>query len=516
MFGNRVQYRLRLALLLALCVALSLVGCVDQQKEVGVYQAALKGHAPTTTRPAAAPFEADTKLSLTEAMALASRDNEQLALGGEEYLQALIDKDRTFANFLPTITLAPVYFQRQEFSGDKKLSLGPVNAKLPSWFAQTHALDVPFVAEANVFNGFGDVARFKAAGLTSEQRRDLLLDMQSALLLETAQTYYAVLRAEKSVEVLSTTLSVQDSHVQDIRDKLAHGLARSLDLEQSRAQWAATRVQLNEARRAVGDGRAAIARLIGVPYVRASLVDEYPTPKTAGDLEALLTAARQSRQDLKAAREATLAARQGVEAAIAQYYPSVSLNLQGFASKQTWPDDSHFAGLVQLNLPIFDAGRIHADVRTAWSQFRQSLDAESLLNKQVAQQVETALIDFKTSVRQVEDLTTEVGAAQEALRISDRSYNLGLATNLDRLDSQDRLLAAQLELAAENYNTTVRYLAVLRVIGKLDGANAGKSPTIAPTAPATSQPDVAVARQSVPMAAAAGKNEDRDTAHTKP
>ena len=470
---------LRRPLVLALWIGLFAAGCVDQQKDVSVYRSALEGHAPTTSRPAAQPFEVGTTLSLTEAMALASRDNEQLALGGEDYLQALIDKDRTFANFLPTVSLSPIYLQRESF--DRSLEVGGNNVKLPKEFAPYHTFDVPFVTQANVFNGFSDVARLKGAGLTAQQRKDLLLDLQSALLLETAQTYYAVLRAEKSVEVLSNSLVVQETRVRDMRDRLAHGVARQLDLEQSKAQAAATQVKLTEARRFVGVGRVALSRLIGVPYVRGSLVDEYATPKNAASLELLLAEAGQNRRDLQAARQATLATRQGVEAAIGQYYPSVSLNLQAFPCRQTWPDDSHFAGLVQANLPIFDAGRIHADVRTAWSRFRQSLQTESLLNKQVAEQVETALIEFDTSVRQIKDLATEVGAAQEAFRISGESYNLGLATNLDRLDAQDRLLAAQLELAAETYNTTIRYLTVLRVTGRLDGVNAGKCPATALT-----------------------------------
>ena len=88
MLLNRILNWLEYGVILAAVMALLSSGCVDQQKEVGIYRAALKGHAPTTTRPAAVSFESDTKLSLTEAMALASRDNEQLALGGEEYLPA--------------------------------------------------------------------------------------------------------------------------------------------------------------------------------------------------------------------------------------------------------------------------------------------------------------------------------------------------------------------------------------------------------------------------------------------
>ncbi len=80
-------------------------GCVDQQKEVQVYRDVLGD--PAATRPASAP--AEEPLSLRQALRMANRHNEQLSLSGEDYLQALIDKDRAFAGFLPTVNLSPSY-----------------------------------------------------------------------------------------------------------------------------------------------------------------------------------------------------------------------------------------------------------------------------------------------------------------------------------------------------------------------------------------------------------------------
>ena len=87
--------------------------------------------------------------------------------------------------------------------------------------------------------------------------------------------------------------------------------------------------------------------------------------------------------------------------------------------------------------------------------------------------MEIARIDFVNSLQQIEDLSMEVEAAREAFRISGESYNQGLATNLDRMDAQDRLLAAELQLTAENFDKTVYYLALLRVTGLLEGPDAG-------------------------------------------
>jgi hypothetical protein len=80
---------------------LGAAGCVHQEKDVAAYRAVLDGHAPTTARPVAQPFAAGTTLTLAEALALASRDHERLAMQGEEYVQSLIDKDRAFSTFLP-------------------------------------------------------------------------------------------------------------------------------------------------------------------------------------------------------------------------------------------------------------------------------------------------------------------------------------------------------------------------------------------------------------------------------
>jgi outer membrane protein len=447
-----------------LAIILLAAGCVNQEKEIGVYRSALEGHAPTSVRPVGLPYDAGTTLTLSEAMAIASRDSERLAISGEGYLQALIDKDRAFANFLPTVSLSPVYFARERVSHDP----GP-----------THTFDVPIVAQADL-RTISDIARLKGSQFTAEQVRELLLDLESATLLEVAQTYYAVLKADRSVEVLANSLAVQEERVKDVRDKLGQGVARKLDLEQSKAQAAATRVKLTVARREVVVGRATLARLIGVPYVHGSLVDAYVTPEHVGDLNEFLLLAREHRRDIIAAQKAVLASRQGIEAAVGQYYPSVSVNLQAFLYREAVPEDSHFTSFLQANVPLFAAGRIRADVREAWSRFRQSRLAESLLVKQVAEQAEIARIDFATSVQQVEDLRTEVAAAREAFRISGESYNQGLATNLDRLDAQDRLLSAELQLIAEGFDKTVYYLALLRVTGQLDGGDAGMSPPESP------------------------------------
>jgi outer membrane protein len=394
-------------------------------------------------------------LSLREALLLANENNENLALAGEDYLQALIDKDRAAAAFLPTISLAPTYFRQDKASSD----VGDDDSR-------TDRFDVPVRGQMNLFNGFRDVANLRQAGKTIDQRRHLLWDLQQSLLLSVAETYYAVLRAERNLQVLRNSIAVQEERLRDIRGRQQAGMARPLDVAQIEAQESATRVALLTAQRNAQNGRVTLAFLIGEPVESSPLLDEYPLDQSAEPLDALLESALRERHDLLAAAALSAAARQGVENAVGQYYPSVSLDVAYFLSRQSQPQDSDWNALLSANLPILSAGLIHADVRTAWSRYRQARLDESLIARRIEQDVRTAFENLASSDAQIAELRVQLRAAEDAFRQAEESYRVGLATNLDRIQSQDRLLAAQLQLASEEFNRKISYLALLRAAGR--------------------------------------------------
>src|SRR5215204_5652164 len=188
--------------LLTITFSLLASGChLNQKEEVARYRKILDADAPLMD------FTPGQPLSLEQALALANQHNERLAVRGEDYLQALIAKDRAASNFMPTISLAPTYFQQDEVNAQEE-NVGGGGGNVIS--SINHRLDVPITGRMNVFNGFSDVANYRAAGRTIEQRRALLLDFQAIVLLDVARTYYQVLRSERSVEVLKNSLNLQD------------------------------------------------------------------------------------------------------------------------------------------------------------------------------------------------------------------------------------------------------------------------------------------------------------------
>jgi outer membrane protein TolC len=399
-------------------------------------------------------------VSLKRAFALANANNEQLASAGEDYLQALIDKDRAFAKFLPTIRFAPSYL-RQE-----KTSLAAGNP-LISKIVRQKTYDAPLQGEMNV-NLLQDTADIWAASSGAEQRRALLLDRQSILLLDVAQTYYQVMRSEQQVQMLEHSVQVQLQRVNDMEVQQKAGVARPVDLAQTQAQLAQTRGSLIQAKNDVANGRAMLAQLIGVESIRNHLTGGVEVPDESGSADELLDLAHTHRQDLLAAGLQVKKAAEHLEAAWSGYFPSVSLNLTRYLSRESFPDDVDWTGLIEVHVPIFSAGLVHADIRTAYSKLRQAHLAESALNRTVLKELRIALENLNDDTEQIHQLKIRLDAANEALRQAEAAYSAGLGTNLERFVAQDQLLSAELSLTEEIFNHIVDYLRLLRTVGLLD------------------------------------------------
>lgn len=456
--------QMRLAVAAILFVA---GGCATNQAEdVSEYRNVLQlGEAPQ--------FEAGSPLSLETAVLLTNAVNENLSIEGENYLQAIIDRKRAVASFLPTIDLVPSFVFR-----DETTTMAP-------GLSDTTLVDAPLAGQVTLFDGLRNVNRLRASDLAIEERLWLLLDLRESLLLDVSKAYYRVLRAEHLARVLENSVAAQQERVRDMLSRQRVGVARPLDVAQTEAQLSETRVRLLNARNAVKTGRVTLSFLTGCDVIGSQLTDEFALPEQPRTLDELLELAKAQRQDLAGAAAAAERARREVDVAIGQYAPSVSLNLDYFLLRDSLPDDRAWTGILVASMPIFSGGRIEADVREAWSRFRQTVLLYSLLLRQIRQDVEVSLEDVGTSILRVAELQKQLRAAQEALRQAESAYKAGLGTNLERVTAQDQLLNAELLLTSEVYDQKVFYLAAYRAVGAI---TAGISKRALPSGPPVRRP----------------------------
>jgi outer membrane protein len=175
----------------------------------------------------------------------------------------------------------------------------------------------------------------------------------------------------------------------------------------------------------------------------------------------------QKRQDLAAAAAGVGAAKYAVQQALGQYAPSVTMNLSTYMYRQSFPTESEWNVILTVNVPIFSAGQIEANVRTAWSQLRQAALRPRMIERQILQDVRIAYENVLLAENTLVELRTQVQAAADAYRQAGEAFRAGVATSLEQLIAQDQLLTAQVQLNSQEFNYKAVYLSLLRVSGQL-------------------------------------------------
>ena len=430
------------ALLLSLLAAVAAGCAVDEAKEIETYRSIVDAGAFDI------PEEGEP-LDVRGTMVLTNAFNERMSIEGEEYLQALLERRRAAAALLPTLSFAPSLALRDQGSNQP-----------------TEAFDAPLEA-AIAFDPVSDPARIAAAEVSAVAQLALLLDAQDSLLLDAARAHYAVVLADRAVVVLESSLTVQEQRVEDARGRLEAGIVRPLDLSLSESQASQTAVDLLAARRAAITGRRTLRFLTASEVMTRPLVDNLDVPDALPSAEEQRAMALARRADLAAADRLIDAAATNVHVAYGQYFPRVSADLQVFLARETNPQSLDWTSLIQLNLPLFSAGLIETDVRIALSDLRLARFLRAELARLIEQQVNASIDNFEEATARVEQLHVQVEAATDALEQATGSYDVGLATNLERVAAQDFLLNAQLQLVTAELDRKIFYLELRRATGTL-------------------------------------------------
>lgn len=190
-------------------------------------------------------------------------------------------------------------------------------------------------------------------------------------------------------------------------------------------------------------------------------------PSLPSDLSCNLLARR---PDLKAQIWRVEALAHLVGAAKADFYPSI--NLMGLAGLDSVFVNKLFTGksitetlTPALNLPIFTAGRIRANLRAREAEFQEAIQNYNDMLLGAAREVADQITAFQTAdgLYRLQESVVEDRMSQQNLS-SDR-YNVGISALFDLLQAQGQLLAAQLALIDLALSKSSNAIALVKALG---------------------------------------------------
>lgn len=452
--------RRAMALVLASCV---LAGCGSLVPPATTPAAPLRdsfriGAAePALAGPAAASewdgFFADERLRRVVGLALSENRSLRAGMASVERARALYGISQ--AARLPDVQ-ATASAGRQRDAGRTDSSYS-VSLGLAAW-------------EIDLFDRVGSLQGAALARFLAEEETQ-----QNARLSLVAGVADAWLSLAAETERLRLAEQLRDSQRRtlDLTERQAE-LGAASGLQRARAQTAfeAARGEVARSAAAVVQARLALEELAGQPLPGALLPSSQAGPATALPQipGALPAAVLLQRPDLRAAEQRLEAAAFDVGAARAALFPRLTLTASAGTRSPALDglgrSGSGFWSLLpRLDLPLFDGGARRAQVEVNQATRREALALYEAALQTAFREVADALAVRDSLAERLAAQEAQVAAAQRSLDLAERSYRLGGASQLEVLDAQRQLTAAQQSLVSLRQTEQANRVVLLRALG---------------------------------------------------
>ncbi len=333
--------------------------------------------------------------------------------------------------------------------------------------------------------------RVQAAERDFEAEREDLNDLLVTLTADVARAYIEVREFSTRLRIARENVAIQERSLGLARARFENGLTGELDVAQAVADVQQTRAAIPQlvARLRAAKNRAALLaglkpggvdRVLGPdaltvmegdattqPATRPGDVVPVPPRSFAIGIPADLI---RRRPDIRAAERRLAADTARVGARMGDLYPRLSIaGSFGFAAGDLgdlFDNDSRTFGIgPSLTLPIFEGGRLTAQVFAADAVARQSAAVYEQTVLRALNEVSDALTNYAQDIRRRDELLLSARAASRAVEIADAQYRQGLV-DFDRvLRAQQVLFAVQDALATADAAVSADAIEIFRALG---------------------------------------------------
>jgi outer membrane protein len=312
-------------------------------------------------------------------------------------------------------------------------------------------LEQPLYTGGKLSGNLGQATAFAEASEETARRT------RQEIVAAVTEAYYRVLLAEGDLEVINKSLASAGAHLETTKDRFAKGLAVRADVLRTQVLVGNLEREKMQAESTIAVSQTQLKYLLGEAAGRYRLTERPSTDAQPIEmLEQLVSEARQSRPDLKAAAKEVERAREMVRVAQADYYPFLSFVTQVESNTRNFSSSAeNFAVFVNARWNLFNGFATQEKVREAHALLRRAELLRDDLIQAVAKEVEQSRLALNVARRQVGVARENVAQGEENLRILEDRYHVGLARNVDVLDGEAALKQAEHDLLRAQVNSQI-------------------------------------------------------------
>jgi len=387
------------------------------------------------------------QLSLLQALEMGLRNNLGIILSGYTTESAQAARLKSLADLLPNVTTFTSWTSQQinlaaygfTFPGTPQI-VGPFHV----FDARAYATQTLDFNRLEKYRSSTEAER--ATGFSAQDTRELVV-------LIVGDLYLAAIANASRVETAQAQVNTATTLYNQAADMKRAGTVAAIDVLRAQVEMQAEQQQLLAAHNGLAKAKLSLARAIGLPEgQQIELTEKLPfQPAPPVTLEQALARAYSLRADYRAAQALVTSADYARIAAQRERLPSLELD-GNYGDQGTSPTHSHgtYAAVAGVRIPVFQGGKVRADVEAADALLRQRKAEADNLRAQIEFDIRNAMLDIETAAQQVQVAQQAVGLARDALQQARDRFAAGVATGVEVVQAQQALATAE-----ENYITSL-------------------------------------------------------------
>jgi NodT family efflux transporter outer membrane factor (OMF) lipoprotein len=294
---------------------------------------------------------------------------------------------------------------------------------------------------------------------------------QITLVATVASTWLSLVADEELLTLTRQTLTTREESLRLSRLRFENGATSEIDFRLAQSLVESARVAFAQQQRQRAQDLNTLALLIGEAVPTSFQLNATTASLSLPDLPAGMPSdVLVRRPDVRLAEQQLVAANANIGAARAAFFPRISLTagvgsasseLSGLFKGGSWG----WTAAPQLLLPIFDAGRNQAGLRSANVSRDIAVAQYEKAIQSAFREVADALAGRATLGEQLQAQANVVEAESVRFRLSELRYNNGVSSYLDLLDAQRSLFTAQQALIQARLAKLQNQVLLYRALG---------------------------------------------------
>ncbi len=401
-------------------------------------------------------------VSLDTVVAEALAKNEDAEAAQLVVARAEASKREAWAELFGDLSVSGTYRRRAfEITRDFEDENGNVNQVVLS---RQNSLFGVARAEITVLDATA-ISRISKAGADVESAEARNVELRRALAFSVADTYLAVLAAERAKAAAERRLALADDALANVKARFDAGLTAKSVLNRSKLERATAQLEATRADNAAQQMRLSLSFVVG-RAVTGTLEDPTAETPVGSDAE-LLASARDGRPDVKRLELELEARRIAGREPWFGFVPTV-----GVAAEVTATNEPGFTGqVVNWSLAataqwlLWDGGVRYAVARRRAADTREAELALAKQLRQVELELRQARTDLGTAMAAVTQAEARLEVARENAEEVRARFQQGLATALEQADAAVAEYDAAQALASERFEASAATLRLTRAVG---------------------------------------------------